>query len=554
MGKNTKFQKTMSDLKPNDDEPSTVIPIPVNTRSTRSSDAATSENEKSSVMSSKKRRREPSSSPADEPNHDEDDYTLKRQQTEESVPAVTEHADTNVGIESHEIQAGSISNDKQDDSHDAQDNHNDKDQTIVPDQREVHNHVQQQQQVRSVTDLDFTAENNAEPGNTNTIEPDQVLPSTDDVIKHGAITTDSAENKPSPSSPASLTKITKVEQSASTLETTSPEKIDNTSDGKNKPKDNTAPESSPSSNDKQDSYSLSTTTTTTTTTKTSTRTTTKTATAAANESITSSNKISNPFSSAATRIFGSGFEPVVFGSSSVFGNTGDGIKFLTEKDENNFKPFSSFSSNPFLNTSFTSSENNKNKENDDDRSKKNNDDEDEDGDNQPENDQFDQPYVQLEKPLEAKKIETGEEQETSIFTCRAKLYSLSPAQADLGWKERGTGVLRLNTRSDNEDDSNNNDKNNKTDNDDTDSTAKPNNNKNRSRIIMRSDGALRVILNLPLIKPVEVMAGMKSSLSSEKFARVSAWENGQPIQYAFRMANQSLATEFIEAVRNSIQG
>lgn len=40
-------------------------------------------------------------------------------------------------------------------------------------------------------------------------------------------------------------------------------------------------------------------------------------------------------------------------------------------------------------------------------------------------------------------VYTGEEDEETLYQCRAKLYVM---QADGGWKERGVGALRLNVR------------------------------------------------------------------------------------------------------------
>lgn len=40
-------------------------------------------------------------------------------------------------------------------------------------------------------------------------------------------------------------------------------------------------------------------------------------------------------------------------------------------------------------------------------------------------------------------VYTGEEDEQTVYQCRAKLYVM---QADGGWKERGVGALRLNVR------------------------------------------------------------------------------------------------------------
>lgn len=105
---------------------------------------------------------------------------------------------------------------------------------------------------------------------------------------------------------------------------------------------------------------------------------------------------------------------------------------------------------------------------------------------------------------------TGEEFEESVFSCRAKLYFLDVTKED-GWKERGIGTLHVN-KSTSEDAS------------------------HKSRIVMRSDGVLRVILNLPLLKSYQIHSGMKSSLSSEKFVRISATEEGKPCQYAFKVS------------------
>ena len=40
-------------------------------------------------------------------------------------------------------------------------------------------------------------------------------------------------------------------------------------------------------------------------------------------------------------------------------------------------------------------------------------------------------------------MQTGEEEEDTVFTVRGKLYELS---AQNSWKERGTGLLKLNVR------------------------------------------------------------------------------------------------------------
>lgn len=134
-------------------------------------------------------------------------------------------------------------------------------------------------------------------------------------------------------------------------------------------------------------------------------------------------------------------------------------------------------------------------------------------------------YVQVKSPVEQKKIETGEEFEASVFTCRAKLYALDVSNSQEGWKERGVGTVHVNT---------------------VKSEYKQQyENKTKSRAVMRADGILKVILNIPLNQNTEIMSGMKSSLSSEKFVRISAFEDGKPFQYSLRTGSAEVAKSFM---------
>ncbi|KAK9370506.1 hypothetical protein V1509DRAFT_615992 [Lipomyces kononenkoae] len=249
--------------------------------------------------------------------------------------------------------------------------------------------------------------------------------------------------------------------------------------------------------------------------------------------------VSNIFASSVSSasLFGtsSSASPFAFKGKSVFSSSS------SSSSSDKPMPFSEFSSNnPFLNA-FAK-----------DSSKANDNDDSGDGENENENDSvdnFDTPYVQLN--LEKKKVETGEEMETSIFNCRAKLYFLDPTDADKGWKERGVGVLHLNVRNNDAVTVGDTPEPSSTD-ESKESTSTVRERKSKARIVMRSDGVLKVILNLPLIKGIEVIKGMKSSLASEKFVRLSAWENHKPIQYALRMGNESVATEFYDTAEGLI--
>jgi len=98
-------------------------------------------------------------------------------------------------------------------------------------------------------------------------------------------------------------------------------------------------------------------------------------------------------------------------------------------------------------------------------------------------------------------VETGEENETTEYTCRAKLYNFvlsdpSKPGSKKEWKERGLGTLRLNVQEqpaipakDGEDEA------------DLEGGAAPAT-KTKARLVMRADGSHRVILNTPVLKAI----------------------------------------------------
>ncbi|GAC99625.1 hypothetical protein PHSY_007228 [Pseudozyma hubeiensis SY62] len=108
---------------------------------------------------------------------------------------------------------------------------------------------------------------------------------------------------------------------------------------------------------------------------------------------------------------------------------------------------------------------------------------------------------------------TGEEDEESIHSIRAKLYTMAEDQS---WKERGTGTLRVNI-------------------------PKRSSEKRPARLVMRADGILRVILNVPLFK------GMKCELH-EKFVRIVALEESKPVHYAIKLSNPNNAAALMDVL------
>lgn len=86
----------------------------------------------------------------------------------------------------------------------------------------------------------------------------------------------------------------------------------------------------------------------------------------------------------------------------------------------------------------------------------------------------------------AQDLETGEEKERIEYSCRAKLYNfVTGPDGKKEWKERGLGIVKLNTKRDGADDAD----------DDDDGLS--------ARLLMRADGSHRVILNTPVKKELK---------------------------------------------------
>lgn len=90
--------------------------------------------------------------------------------------------------------------------------------------------------------------------------------------------------------------------------------------------------------------------------------------------------------------------------------------------------------------------------------------------------------VRKDKRFYEQEVETGEEDEETLFTARAKLFSFIKGD---GWKERGVGNLKLNTRK-------------RTYEEEESNTPK------KARFIMRAEGSHRVVLNSPIHRDLKV--------------------------------------------------
>lgn len=119
---------------------------------------------------------------------------------------------------------------------------------------------------------------------------------------------------------------------------------------------------------------------------------------------------------------------------------------------------------------------------------------------------------------------TGEEDEKSHFSSACKLFELEFSKIKDGWKERGLGQLHLNQ-----------------------SIKDP----KQVRLVMRSNGLLRVILNSKISKTTEIFKGLEASLASGKYLRFNSInENGVPVQYLLKFSNEVVRDDIFDKIEN----
>lgn len=128
-------------------------------------------------------------------------------------------------------------------------------------------------------------------------------------------------------------------------------------------------------------------------------------------------------------------------------------------------------------------------------------------------------YKQIDLTLVEK--QTGEENEQSQFSSLCKLFELEFDKISEGWKERGLGTIHLNQ-----------------------STEK------KLRLVMRSNGLLRVILNVPIFQETEVFKGLESSLSPDKYLRFNSIKDSKPVQYLLKFSNANLRNELFDKIES----
>lgn len=124
--------------------------------------------------------------------------------------------------------------------------------------------------------------------------------------------------------------------------------------------------------------------------------------------------------------------------------------------------------------------------------------------------------------LEKTEITTGEEDEVSKFNATCKLFELDLTKVLEGWKERGLGPVHVNHLK-----------------------KEP----ILGRIVMRSQGLLRVVLNYKIQPDTKLMLGLEASLTPGKYLRLNlVGSSGNPSQYLLKFGNETIRTDFVNAV------
>jgi len=112
---------------------------------------------------------------------------------------------------------------------------------------------------------------------------------------------------------------------------------------------------------------------------------------------------------------------------------------------------------------------------------------------------------------------TGEEDEETVYQVRGKLFALSHGNQ---WKEKGTGMLKLNVRR--EDGSG-------------------------ARLVMRKEAVYTLLMNVMLFR------GMKCFLAQDpRYLRFSVIEGSATTHYNLRVSNAKIAEELLEEINSYI--
>ncbi|KAI9824092.1 MAG: hypothetical protein M1832_002161 [Thelocarpon impressellum] len=150
-------------------------------------------------------------------------------------------------------------------------------------------------------------------------------------------------------------------------------------------------------------------------------------------------------------------------------------------------------------------------------------------------------------------VATGEEGEETVFSGQAKLYYLNRGSnpANHGWKERGLGLLKLNTSVPTADVAAS-----PAEGDIGEGESEPGANtdkKKAARLIMRAMGVYRVILNVPVYKHMKLLSpegDVPTSTKSSRSLMLTIIEEGKPVMLQIKFRDSTSALDLYDKVTN----
>ncbi|KAJ5931810.1 hypothetical protein N7516_006299 [Penicillium verrucosum] len=128
-----------------------------------------------------------------------------------------------------------------------------------------------------------------------------------------------------------------------------------------------------------------------------------------------------------------------------------------------------------------------------------------------------------DKRFHAQTVETGEENESTEFAAKGKLYYFENKK----WKERGTGTFKLNFK--------------------TEAGGKKS-----GRIIMRADGALRVMLNSAVWRTMP-FGDPKGSRPTTRDIYLASNEDGKVVSLLLRLGNETHTGELFDVLKDIME-
>lgn len=115
-------------------------------------------------------------------------------------------------------------------------------------------------------------------------------------------------------------------------------------------------------------------------------------------------------------------------------------------------------------------------------------------------------------------VHTGEEDELTMYVTKGKLFA--DADRSQTWKERGKGTFKINVGR---------------------------KNTRSARLVMRTDGALRLILNVAVIPNMNVI------ITGDKYIRFVGIEEGMPVLFLLKVKDSTVASEVVHGIERAVE-